>query len=738
MAWLGLVALALAPAALARPTDGASDPKGHGYTVAEHAPFCTPNFCMHWVTTTADAPDLTDTDSDDVPNFVEDLALELQAVRAGEITALGWANPLSDGVRGGNGNVDVYLADLAGTGALGYTAADPGQSDAHHKFAYMVMDNDFADQADQTAAMQVTAAHEYNHVLQLAYDAAQDTWMMEATAVWMEDRVYDSVDDYLRFIPGWASLDEVPLAKTDADKQYGSAVWNMWLDAVYGADLIRDAWAGSAGGASQSFAPDAYDAALVADGHHGFSASFVSFVADVAEWRTASVFPEGAGYADAQRRGNLQVSGAQVSSALDHTAYALYTIPQPAGGWPAVLRLDGELPAGVTGGLALVARTGANPLAGSVTKVVQQLPDGGAGSVQLENPAGYGRITAVLVNADTDTTKFEGGDWVFSHDAQLFTAAAGASGAASEAPANTAVPVVSGLPREGSQLTATNGTWSGSAPMAYTRQWLRCDSDGNGCEDITNANGPHYTATEADLGHALRVSVGASNGAGDASAVSSAPTAAVTKLPANTALPTVSGATTYGSTMTATDGTWTGSPTPAVTREWLRCSGTDVASCVGTGATGTSYVLGAADIGSRMRVREHGESTAGSADATSAATAVVKKTTATINAPAKAKIGPALGGKLAVIVRCTGPCAATARFELTRAVAEKFGVAKVPARGSGQLSGAGRTSIKLVFSAKARKKLRNAHKLVGSLVVQTRDAGGTLVASRRGKLTLRR
>ncbi len=46
---------------LARPTDGAGDPQGDGYTVPEHAPFCTANFCLHWVTSTADAPDLTDT-----------------------------------------------------------------------------------------------------------------------------------------------------------------------------------------------------------------------------------------------------------------------------------------------------------------------------------------------------------------------------------------------------------------------------------------------------------------------------------------------------------------------------------------------------------------------------------------------------------------------------------------------------------------------------------------------------
>ena len=471
LVWVPLAALAPSADAavtgreLARPTDGAADPQAHGYTVPEHAPFCTANFCMHWVTSTDDAPDLTDGDADDVPDVVEDMAAELQAVRASENVTLGWGDPISDGARGGDGRLDVYLAELEGTGVLGYAATDAGQADPHHKFAYMAMDDDYAGEGDPIAAMRVTAAHEYNHVLQFAYDAAQDTWMAESTAVWMEDRVHDAVDSYLSFIPTWATLGEVPLAKTFADKHFGSAVWNMWLDAQYGPDLIRDAWAGSAGAAPQSFAPGAYDAALTAAGHDGFSPSFVSFVTDVAEWRTASAFPEGAAYGDAQRRGNLQAGGAQVSPALDHTAYALYTVPQPAGGWPAVLRLDGELPAGVTGGLALVARTGSDPLAGTVTKVVQQLPDGGAGSIQLPNPSAYGRITAVLANADTDTTKFEGGDWVFSADAQPFTAAAGGSGGIAQPPPARLRP----------QSPAPRATAASSpppmAPGAARRRW---------------------------------------------------------------------------------------------------------------------------------------------------------------------------------------------------------------------------------------------------------------------------
>ena len=45
--------------------------------------------------------------------------------------------------------------------------------------------------------------------------------------------------------------------------------------------------------------------------------------------------------------------------------------------------------------------------------------------------------------------------------------------------------------------------------------------------------------------------------------------------PANTVLPVISGSTTVGSTLTTTDGTWTGSPTPTYTYQWKR-GGTNI------------------------------------------------------------------------------------------------------------------------------------------------------------------
>ena len=57
-------------------------------------------------------------------------------------------------------------------------------------------------------------AHEYNHVLQFAYDSQQDTWMFESTATWMENVVYPDIDDYIGYLPFYASAVKVPLTGT--------------------------------------------------------------------------------------------------------------------------------------------------------------------------------------------------------------------------------------------------------------------------------------------------------------------------------------------------------------------------------------------------------------------------------------------------------------------------------------------------------------------------------------------
>jgi hypothetical protein len=194
----------------------------------------------------------------------------------------------------------------------------------------------------------------------------------------------------------------------------------------------------------------------------------------------------------------------------------------------------------------------------------------------------------------------------------------------SNAPANLDVPSISGTPQDGAILTADPGAWSNN-PSSYTYAWLRCDANGANCVPIAGATSQRYTVTSADVGHTLRVDVTASNASGSGTA-SSHPSAVVTAAgaaPASSAVPGVTGTAQEGQTLTAGNGTWTGTAPITFTYQWQRCdaAGGNCASIAG--ATGQTYKLTSADVGHTVRVSVTGKNARGSSTASSNPTAVV-------------------------------------------------------------------------------------------------------------------
>ncbi len=84
-------------------------------------------------------------------------------------------------------------------------------------------------------------------------------------------------------------------------------------------------------------------------------------------------------------------------------------------------------------------------------------------------------------------------------------------------PAVTSYPTVSGTAQRGQTLTATTGSWTGTQPIDYAYQWLRCDSTGANCNPIGGATSTTYTLTSTDVGSTIEVTVTASNTAGSGS-----------------------------------------------------------------------------------------------------------------------------------------------------------------------------------------------------------------------------
>ena len=79
--------------------------------------------------------------------------------------------------------------------------------------------------------------------------------------------------------------------------------------------------------------------------------------------------------------------------------------------------------------------------------------------------------------------------------------------------------------------------------------------------------------------------------------------------PSNNTPPTVSGQATQGRALNVAHGSWTSNA--SFHEQWMRCNTAGGNCSPIAGATGLSYLLGAADVGSRIRVREAAGNTAG-------------------------------------------------------------------------------------------------------------------------------
>ncbi len=97
-------------------------------------------------------------------------------------------------------------------------------------------------------------------------------------------------------------------------------------------------------------------------------------------------------------------------------------------------------------------------------------------------------------------------------------------------PSNTELPRLTGTPEEGNTLTATNGEWTGTAPIKFVYRFLRCNKDGANCFAGGTTTQKVYKLVSQDVGNTIRVRVIASNADGSTTATS-APTAVIREAP---------------------------------------------------------------------------------------------------------------------------------------------------------------------------------------------------------------
>ena len=196
------------------------------------------------------------------------------------------------------------------------------------------------------------------------------------------------------------------------------------------------------------------------------------------------------------------------------------------------------------------------------------------------------------------------------------------------APANSAIPTISGTARTGETLTASSpsSSWTGS-PTSYSFQWSRSLTSDSGFIDIGVPTGNTYVVSEFDVRYFIKVSVIATNSVGSSSAALSDPTTVVVDIaPTNTVIPAITGTARTGATLTTSNGSWTSAPTAstAYTYQWKRADAANGTYNNITSARDRTYDLTDADIDKFIKVSVIAtNSIEASSAALSAATSVV-------------------------------------------------------------------------------------------------------------------
>lgn len=199
------------------------------------------HFRIHYASSGADVPPLADSNANSIPDWIETVADVFEAVYHRQISQMGYTIPPG-------APYNVYLKNMSN---FGQTDSDllNGQSAT----SYITIENDFAEHAFQASipgddsaynksikALQITVAHEFHHAIQFGLNYYFEPWYAEATSTWIEDEVYDSVNQLYSYSADYLADTSTAL---NSDDGYSRWIFNRFIfEQFYPQDIIRKMW----------------------------------------------------------------------------------------------------------------------------------------------------------------------------------------------------------------------------------------------------------------------------------------------------------------------------------------------------------------------------------------------------------------------------------------------------------------------------------------------------------------
>lgn len=208
------------------------------------------NFRIHYATSGNDAPPLASADGT-TPDWIKTVAATFENVRT-FYQNQGYHLPPSL-------PYEIYIREMSGQGLYGLTNSGdkaPVSGYPNAFTSWMELDNNYTDtiykpaQYSALQSLQITAAHEYHHSIQYAYNYYFDIWYAEATSSWYEDEIYDDVNQSYNYIAAWFRNSRLVLDTTVSTTNgggYGRWIFNRYLAEKHGTGVIRSIWEKLAG-----------------------------------------------------------------------------------------------------------------------------------------------------------------------------------------------------------------------------------------------------------------------------------------------------------------------------------------------------------------------------------------------------------------------------------------------------------------------------------------------------------
>ena len=205
-------------------------------------------FKLHYDITGTHAVPSADLDVSGVPDFVEKVAAYMDTSLV-DHRVRGYLDPPSDGGLGGDTLFDVYFENMS---YYGYAVPEGSGSEPWNDYySHLVMNNDFLGfptntdpEGNQAGAAKATAAHEFHHCVQFAYDANEPSWFMELDATYIEDIVFDQVNDNYNYLGSYFNSPQTSLMDQSIH-MYSSFIWGMYLAQNFDTSLMVAVWEGA-------------------------------------------------------------------------------------------------------------------------------------------------------------------------------------------------------------------------------------------------------------------------------------------------------------------------------------------------------------------------------------------------------------------------------------------------------------------------------------------------------------